>query len=194
MFNGALGFIVIGAPGKIASMFPFRLDPQEAAAHHFSLAKLRDRLSDAKDPRIPRLLAFNDAATAEGPCVELEPTDAGSVGKLLHLRRGTFCISDWTGVQRGSALIGAVLADGDPWMRPFAGRICRSLTTLALRKIAAVRLRPPNYAACLLADRPTRRDDQLTIHVYEVGVAGVLARIDAPTSRGLVSEAVAALE
>jgi hypothetical protein len=105
-------------------------------------------------------------------------------GKLLNLRTGRFCVIDWTGRRRASALIGAVVADGDPWMRPFTGRICRSLTTLALRKIAAARAQPPEYAACLLVDRPSRQGvtQALRIHDYAVGAAATLALIELPKS------------
>lgn len=192
---GPIGFVAIGARGKTASMFPFRLNPQDASPpHYITLAQLRARAAQTKDPRVTRFFEFNDANTTKGPCAVLEPADLGPVGKLLRVDAGKFCILDWTGARRGSALIGTVLADGDPWMRPFTQRICRSLTMLALRKIAADRRQPLDYVACLLVDRPARAADNLRIHVYEVGAAGTLALIEPPGSRGAAAEALPALE
>jgi hypothetical protein len=179
-FGGVLGLFAIGAPGHAASMFPFRLDPQDVPpSHRYSSMMLRNRF---KGHLPASYLAFDDANVAEGPCVVLAANDLGVVGKLLRIRSGTFCIVDWSGTSRAAALIGAVLADGDPWMRPFTRRICRSLTSLALRRIAAQRPNPPDYAACLLIDRPTREGapENLRAHVYEVGADGALAIIAPP--------------
>jgi hypothetical protein len=194
-FGSVIGFIAIGARGKTASMFPFGINPQGVSlSHDITLMRLHGRAAQIKDPRVTRLLEFNDANTTKGPCAVLEPADLGPVAKLLRMDAGKFCILDWTGARRGSALIGAVLADGDPWMRPFSQRICRSLTMLALRKIAADRRQPLDYAACLLVNRPPRGADNLRIHVYEVGAAGTLALIEPPGSRGAAAEALPALE
>jgi hypothetical protein len=78
-------------------------------------------------------------------------------------------------------LIGVALAPGDPWLRPFARRICRSLTVLALARVAAIDREPaPDYAACVLVDRPDRSGagETLTAYVYEVRRDATLASID----------------
>lgn len=180
-FAGVLGFFAIGR-SQPASMFPFRLDPQVLPPpHKYSSMAMRERLQDSVDAKY---LAFNDSDVAEGPCVVLAESDLGPIGKLLRVETGTFCIIDWNGKARASALIGAALARGDPWMRPFTRRICRNLTSLAVRKAAAVRTRLPEYAACILVDRPTRvgAPENLTVHAFEVGPGAALALIDMPKS------------
>ena len=65
-------------------------------------------------------------------------------------------------------------------MRPFTRRICRSLTSTALMRIAASDNKPPaDYAACLLV-YPDRAGaaETLRVHVYEVRLDGTLARIN----------------
>jgi hypothetical protein len=192
--SGAFGFLAIGAPGKIASLFPFRLDLQDKQpSHRYSMEELRQWFDH--DDRIVRYLDFNDRAEAEGPCVELGSSDFGWAGKLLDLRTGRFCLIGSTGGRQASALIGTVLADGDPWMRPFSGRICRGVTALALRKIAAARPRPPDYAACLLVDRPTRQGTAaLRFQDYGVGADGTLALILLPKSTGAAADALPPLQ
>ncbi len=189
-FGGVMGLFVIGTRGH-GSTFPFRLDPQETPPpHQYSSMMLRNRF---KDVLPARYLDFNDAEVGEGPCIVLAPTDLGPAGRLLQIQTGTFCMIDWNGSARASAMVGAVLAHGDPWMRPFARRICRTLTSLALRKIAAVRPQPPEYAACVLVDRPTRggATENSTVHVFEVGPAAALAVIEPPESRPAMTTALA---
>jgi hypothetical protein len=182
--SGGFGFVAIGPPGKIASLFPFRLDLQDKQpSHRFSMEELRQWLDN--NDRITRYLDLNDRAEADGPCVELGPSEFGWTGKLLDLRAGRFCLIGSTAGRRASALIGVALADGDPWMRPFAGRICRGVTALALRKIAAANPRLPDYAACFLVDRPTRQGTAaLHFQDYGVGAGGTLALILLPKSTG----------
>jgi hypothetical protein len=185
-FSAAIGFIAIGSPGKIASLFPFRLELREKQpSHRFSLEELRMWLGQVNDDRISRYLDVNDAGEVDSPCVDLASSDFGWIGQLLYLRTGRFCLIDSAAGRRASALVGAVIADGDPWMRPFTGRICRGLTALALHKIAAVRPRLPEYAACLMVDRPGRRGTAaLSFHDFAVGADGKLARTLLPKSSG----------
>ncbi len=196
-FSGAIGFFVFGSPGKLASLFPFRLELQDKQpSHRFSVTDLLHWFKGSYDESIIRYLDVNDAAEAEGPCTELGPSDFGLAGRLLNLRTGRFCLIDWTGRRRASALIGAVVADGDPWMRPFTGRICRSLTKLALRKITAVRPRLPDYAACIMVDRPTRQGTTQTLSMqdYGVGADGELALILLPNPIGSKADTLPPLQ
>ena len=120
-------------------------------------------------------------------CITRSANDFGSAAKVLRLQSGTFCVVSWQAAARGTTptgtmLIGAVLANGDPWIRSFTRRICRWLTADALAHLtAAERIRPPDYAACVLVDRPDRTDakeEMLKVHVYEVGRDASLADID----------------
>jgi hypothetical protein len=191
-FGGVLGLFVIGSRGHYASEFPFRLDPQEVPPpHQYSPMMLRNRF---KDSAAARYLDFDDADVAQGPCTVLARSDFGVAGALLRLDTATYCVIEWRGKARASILIGAVLANGDPWMRPFTQRICRSVTSLALAKLADTRSRPPAYAACILVDRPTRpgAEENLRAHVYEVGAAQTLALIEPPKPHAVATAAIAA--
>jgi hypothetical protein len=78
-------------------------------------------------------------------------------------------------------LVGVALADGDPWMRPFARRMCRWITATALARVAATDHEPyPDYAACMLVDRPGRSGATQTMqaHVYDVRRDATLAYVN----------------
>jgi len=192
--SGTFGFLAIGPPDKIASLFPFRLDLQDKQpSHRFSVEELRGWLD--RNERLARYLDVNGSVEAEGPCVELTPSDFGWIGKLLDLRAGRFCLIGSTAGRRATALIGVVAADGDPWMRPISGRLCRGLTALALRKIMAPARRLPEYAACVLVDRPTRQGTAaLRFQDYGVGADGKLALILLPKSTGAAADALPPLQ
>lgn len=66
-------------------------------------------------------------------------------------------------------------------VRPFSRRICRGLADIALDRVAATDHEPPpDYAACLLVDRPDRSGaaETLQAHVYEVRRDASLASVD----------------
>jgi hypothetical protein len=180
-FGGVEGLFVLGSLDRVTGIFPFRLDPEDVPPPHlYSAIAVKDRFKD-KFPE--RYLAFNERAVVQGSCVVISAPNFGMIGTVLRLKSGTFCMVYWNGDVETSMLIGAVLANGDPWMRPFARRICRSLTSLALRKlIESDPQPPPNYAACLLVDRPSRlgASENLQTRGYEVGRSGNLALIDPP--------------
>jgi hypothetical protein len=173
-FYDASGIFVIGRPGQLESTFPFHIDPHkdpDEAESHEPLTALKKRLG----------IEFNDDDAAADTCVALSSSDLGRLGTLLRFETGTFCVVYWRGASPASMLIGVVLAHGDPWMRPFSERICRSLTSIALWRVADVdRTPPPDYAGCLLVDRPDHTDvgQMLRAHVYEVRRDSTLARIN----------------
>lgn len=104
-------------------------------------------------------------------CITISPADLGWLGEQLRFQSGAFCVVFWKGASPGSMLIGVALANGDPGMRPFIRRICRWLTATALARVAATDHEPPpDYAACVLVDRPNRSGaaETLQAHVYEV--------------------------
>jgi hypothetical protein len=173
-FYDASGLFVIGPPGQLASTFPFHIDPHkdpDEAESSEPLTALKSRLG----------VEFNDEDAVPDTCVALSASDLGRLGALLRLETGTFCVVYWRGASPASMVIGVMLAHGDPWMRPFSERICRSLTSIALRRVASVdRTPPPDYAGCVLVDRPDRSEvgQMLRAHVYEVRRDSTLARIN----------------
>jgi hypothetical protein len=178
-FSDARGLFVIGQQGRPASTFPFQIDPREAPDFgrqgEPGVQYLKSRFGNTLPARY---FEFDDRDAVTDTCIRTSPADLGWVARLLHFESGTFCVVFWKGVSPGSMLIGVALADGDPWMRPFTRRICRWLTTIALRRVAATdREAPPDYAACLLVDRPNRSGAAGTLqaHVYEVRRDATLA-------------------
>ena len=87
----------------------------------------------------------------------------------------------WNRANGESMLINVTLANGDPWMRPFSRRLCRTITEATLTKFYPKIAVRPTYAACVLVDRPERTgptgaQTAFTSDVYEVRSAD-LARI-----------------
>jgi len=171
-FSDARGLFVVGQRGHLESTFPFQIDPREAPAFgrqgEPSVRYLKDSFGEKLSARY---FEFDDRDAMTDTCVAISPTDLGLVGRQLRFQSATFCVVFWKGPSRASMLVGVALADGDPWMRPFSRRICRWLTEVALERVAATdREAPPDYAACLLVDRPNRSGaaEILREHVFEV--------------------------
>ncbi|MGC2782117.1 MAG: hypothetical protein WA418_41440, partial [Bradyrhizobium sp.] len=149
--NAVLGILAVGTPSGPDDLFPFRLSyalGERPMATRLATPLIKQRF--AKD--LPAwMLAFTDKDWSIDRCVPLAAEHLGSVGRHLRYRRGTACVIAWRGGGRSTAmLISLSQADGDPWLRPFARRVCRAITEAARDEIA--RLAPPelNYAACLL--------------------------------------------
>jgi hypothetical protein len=171
-FADAAGLFVVGPPGRPLSTFPFRLDPRRAPYPGRSGEPSAEYLKARFGEELPaRYFAFDDRDAVTDTCITMSPADLGWLGEQLRFRSGAFCVVFWKGASPGSMLIGVALADADPWMRPFSRRVCRALTAVALARVAATdRAPPPDYAACVLVDRPDRSGaaETLQSHVYEV--------------------------
>ena len=178
-FGDVWGLFVIGPPGRLESTFPFQINPRNEPTPRTRGVPDVQSLRNQFGKQFPaKYLKFDNRDAVMDRCIKISPADLGWVGKQLRFRSGTFCVEFWKGASRGSMLIGVALADGDPWMRPFSRRICRWLTATALARLAATdREPPPDYAACVLVDRPDRSGaaETLDAHVYEVRRDGSLA-------------------
>jgi hypothetical protein len=176
-----MGLFVIGPPGRVESTFTFQIDPhmqpKSGTVGEPGVRYLKSRFGN----KLPaKYLAFSDRDSVTGRCITITATDLGWPGLLLRLQSGAFCVVFWKGSSPGSMLIGVTLGDGDPWMRPFSRRICRWLTTVALTRLVTTDGKPPpDYAACLLVDRPNRSGtaEALNQHVYEVHRDSTLAYV-----------------
>jgi hypothetical protein len=180
--SDARGLFVIGPPGRVESIFTFRIDPRTqpkwGTVGEPGVQYLKNRYGN----KLPaKYLQFSDRDSVTDRCITITATDLGLPGRLLRLQSGAFCVVFWKGSSPGSMLIGVTLGDGDPWMRPFSRRICRWLTTVALaRLVASDGKPPPEYAGCLLVDRPNRSGtaEALNQHVYEVHRDSTLAYVN----------------
>ncbi len=181
-FSDARGLFVIGEEGRLESTFPFQIDPREAPAFGRQGEPGVQYLKSRFGNKLPaKYFEFDDHDAVTDTCITILPGDLGWVGRQLRFQSVTFCVVFWKGASPRSMLIGVALADGDPWMRPFTRRICRWLTAIALRRVAATDHEgPPDYAACLLVDRPNRSgaDGTLRVHVYEVHRDATLAYVN----------------
>ncbi|HEX4410906.1 MAG TPA: hypothetical protein VH206_19220 [Xanthobacteraceae bacterium] len=181
-FSDARGVFVIGPRGHLESTFPFQIDPRappiSGSREQPNAAYLKARFGD----NFPaKYLQFDDRDVSIDTCVTISAADLGWLGALLRFRSGAFCTIFWKGASPGSMLIGVALADGDPWMRPFSRRICHWLTATALARVAATDHEPsPDYAACVLVDRPGRSGaaETLRAHAYGVGRDATLAYVN----------------
>ena len=170
------GMLVIRSRnGIVSTRFPFSL------AAHQDLAGLYMRVADRLRNRFKQPKAWYEFSDEDWTIDRCETLPAGlglgAVGEMLRLREGTACVVTWKGSQPGSMLISVSRADGDPWMRPFAGRICRGITQAALKRFDPVAPDSPKYAACILADRPdyATAKESLTLSVYSVEAGNTLA-------------------
>ncbi len=181
-FSDARGVFVIGPPGRVESTFPFEIDPRKAPDLGTVGRPGAEYLKSRFETELPaRYLEFDDRDAVTDRCITISTADTGWLGRQLQFQSGTFCLVLWKGTSPASTLIGVALGDGDPWMRPFNRRICRWLTTVAIARLAAIDGKPPpNYAACVLVDRPNRSGaaETLQVHVYEVGRDATLAYVN----------------
>ena len=180
-FNSVTGLFAIGPRGRIETRFPFQLDPRKLPTAHEREAPASAAKSRFAKELPAKYLDFDSHDAITDTCTGLSRLDAPVLGALVPLEAATFCVIHWKGAQRASMLVGVALAPGDPWLRPFTRRICRGLTAIAIQRIGEIdREPPPDYAACVLVDRPTRTgaSETLTAHVYEVRRDATLALID----------------
>jgi hypothetical protein len=186
-FGDVSGLFVIGPRGRLRSTFPFHIDPRtvpgEGQQDH---ATTTEALKNTYGHEFPaKYFAFEDRDSSRETCIPLSWSNLAELGMWLRVQYGTFCVVRWRGADPSAMLIGVTVARGDPWMRPFTRRICRALTTVALARLAARDHGPPppNYAGCILVDRPDRSgetsaSDVLQAYVYEVRGDATLAVIN----------------
>jgi hypothetical protein len=174
--------IILAGPQQVAdpSEFPFDLGSDNDVA--FASRGLASSLKHQFAGDLPaRFFAFDDSEFAIGDCFGLSASDLGlgPIGQLLRLKNSRSCEVSWKGSRPASMLISLNIADGDPWMRPFSSRICRLIAVAALKKTAVSKLNQPDYASCILADRPDRigARNSLSLRIYEVGLGGTLLRM-----------------
>jgi hypothetical protein len=153
---GMYGLFAVASEDGTKGIFSFSIVPGRADLSRATSVKvLRDRFENFP----ARFLAFADTDVAVDSCAAPPASELGfgSIGALFGMQSQTYCVVHWKGTHPSSLLISVTLANGDPWMRPFARRICRSLTLTSLRKLASSNPQPPTYAACVLVDRADRR-------------------------------------
>ena len=178
-FEGVYGMFVVGRNNRGTTRFPFSIAVrQEASSLNRSV---RDWFKNRFKSVPLRWFEFDDSEWTIDRCAALpDGLGLGGVGRALLLRDGTACVVTWKGQQPGAMLISVSLAKGDPWMRPFARRLCRSITEAALERFTSGEPGGPKYAACILVDRPAYVSAQksLSVSVYDVRAGNALARIE----------------
>ena len=180
-FGGMYGIFVVIVPGGTESLFSFDSEPGNIPSGQ---PPTSDRLR-ARFPNFPgKFLSFFDDEWTRDSCATPAVRDVGfgPLGVWLGLQSQTYCIEHWKSARPASMLIVVTRAEGDPWMRPFARWLCARTTGAALRKLASVGTVLPDYASCVLVDRPERTgptgaQTAFTSDVYEIR-DGALTRID----------------
>ncbi len=169
---GMYGLFAVPSGAAAAGVFPFSFVPGSPTLSDIPSAKiLRERFETFP----PSFLTFATTDVALESCAAPSPSELGfgPLGPWLRIEAQAFCVVRWKGTHPSSMLITVTLANGDPWMRPFARWMCRRMTAAALKKLAAPDREPPTYAACILVDRPGRRrpgdaQDTFKSYVYEI--------------------------
>ena len=144
-------FVVNDGSGSI---FPFAIEPGAIPqGGEPNIARLKNRFEGLLPAQH---LDFVDGDWTRDYCASVPSSDIGlgASANLLHVRSETFCVVHWNRASGGSMLVNVTLANGDPWMRPFSGRLCRTITEAALMKLSATSVERPTHAACVLVDRP----------------------------------------
>ena len=173
------GIIMIGPKDTATTRFPFRLAADQNPASPDR--SVRDMLKNHFKRAPQEWFEFTDQDWTIDRCAPLpRGLGLGFVGEGLRLREGISCVATWKAPQPGSMLISVSRADGDPWMRPFTRRLCRAITEAALKRFEPAQPDSPNYAACILADRPVYASAQrsLVMGVYSVGSSCELALME----------------
>jgi hypothetical protein len=178
---GMYGLFVVRAGGSGESLFPFSIVPGMVASSEYRppLDQLWERFG-ASFPASRD--AADDAQKRSNSCVSRPAAELG-FGRLteyLHLRAQASCIVRQVGPGPATMLVSVTIADADPWLRPFVRKICGRLTAAALAAIGSTAR--PDYAACVLVDRPGRirpgdAQDTFATVVYELRDRA-LARMD----------------
>jgi hypothetical protein len=176
--TGVQGMFAMGrTKDDVGARFPFRI------AFHSDLEPSRALVLFLKQrfKRAPEAwFQFDDEDWTIDRCASLsDGFGFGFVGKAL-LREGTACVVTWKGQQPSSMIVSVSRADGDPWLRPFARRLCRAIVSAALKRFDPDAPGSPKYAACILADRPAyvSVSKSLVADVYAVGPGNSVARLD----------------
>lgn len=178
---GMYGLFAVTSDDNIEGIFSFSIVPDSTTLSTTTSVKLlQDRFAELP----ARFVAFADSDMTIDSCAASPPSELGfgSIGAWLGMQAQTACVVHWNGPHPSSMLISVTLANGDPWMRPFARWICRWLTSANLRKLAASNHQPPTYGACVLVDRADRRrprdaHDAFKSVVYEIR-GNALARMN----------------
>jgi hypothetical protein len=181
-FLDVRGLFVVGPRGRRGSTFPFEIDPRKPPEPGRKGEPSARSLKSRFGKEFPdKYLDFDDRDAVTDRCIASSAADLGTFGKLLQIQSGTSCIVFWRAEPSASMLVSVVLANGDPWMRPFTRRLCRWLMSAALARVAAADREPaPDYAACILVDRPERTGaaETLEAYVYEVRRDSSLASVN----------------
>jgi hypothetical protein len=121
----------------------------------------------------PAVLAFEDRDWNIVGCAQRDAHLGSRIAEaMVRIDASDVCLVDAAGsAQR--LLVGYAVAKGGWWIRPFAGRICRALSSSwvdAMTKTAGAKI--PSYAACLLNDHPgsaaTDVGTVMSAHFFEV--------------------------
>jgi hypothetical protein len=181
--EGARGILVVGQNNSLTARFPvdIQFDSDSVGASLPNVLFLKKRFKT-----MPQAwFEFEDKDWMIDRCANLPPGfGLGYFGKALGLRQGQACVISGKQQQGDSLLIVGGRANGDPWMRPFGRRLCRTMVDTALERFKSDDAKGPKYAACILADRPdyVSARKSLVVSVYVVGTRNGLARMEPPAN------------
>jgi hypothetical protein len=177
--SSVYGIFVFGSDDKITTRFPFEVAADLVGANSNEWIAERLRRDLKRSP--PAWFEFRDSDWSFDRCIS-RPKDLelGFIGHALFLRGGTYCVINWKGAQPSSMLVSVSVADGNPWMRPFSRRLCRAITEAALGRFDSKLPGSPNYAACVLIDRPEYNSARksMVMDVYSVRRDNGLSRME----------------
>jgi hypothetical protein len=173
------GATFIGPDGPRQQKFPFDITAGRISVRDPPGSLTRRLKQRFGKPAGTIIESLDERHWAPGACKTVEPNDLGFgwLAPILRLEAATQCLVHRKDSKPGIMLVLAVLARGDPWMRPFSRRICRVFGSKMLADMREIE--KPNYFGCILLDRPERAGAReiLTLRTFEATENGALAAI-----------------
>jgi hypothetical protein len=164
--DSALGVFSVVGPQGAPTAFPFVLalgDSDPSVGRQTATEQIKLRLGNGYAPAA--LLSFDDGDWQMTGCRQLGAT----LAVIFAVEQQRLCFVERTD-GRGPLLIGAAIMDRS-WVRPFARRSCRSLSSAWLAAMPGTAAHAiPSYVGCLLlAANPTvERQNLLSVQFFEV--------------------------
>jgi hypothetical protein len=154
------------------SVFPFKIGPTSLPKD----SEFEDVVSTLKERyrgKVPaRYLAFGRDDVSIGHCASYAPAELGlsRLATVLRLGAAGLCIADFRGRPAARMLIGVTTADAGRWLRPFTERLCFTLAERWLGTTEPGGAPLPDYAACIIADRPYASETAEIVieHIFEI--------------------------
>jgi len=166
------GVFGVSRKSSVLGIFPFEVstDPKYIPDPEFTARRIKDNFTG----KIPaRVLEFDDQEWRIAHCHSPEPVAFGLPFSRLRLGATDVCLIRLNAEGSGTMVIGYAVIDGGTWIRPFARRLCRTLSaTWVESMMSRPNVKRPDYVGSLLTNKSSeglkKSDEFLSSHFFEV--------------------------